>query len=40
MKDLPADTFQVPPGFHRQQQLPMFGGGAPMASPAPHKVPE
>ena len=41
-KSLPADSFQVPSGYQKQQLPPMFGGmgGAPMMPPAPSKVPE
>jgi hypothetical protein len=38
MKDLPADSFEVPSGYQKEQ-LPPMGGGAPAASP-PSKVPE
>jgi hypothetical protein len=42
-KSLPADTFQVPSGYQKQQLPPMFsgnGGSAPVAPPTQHKVPE
>jgi hypothetical protein len=41
-KSLPADSFQAPLGYQKQQPPPMLGGmgrGAPM-TPAPNKVPE
>ena len=39
---LPADSFQVPSGYLKQQAPPMFSGmnRAPVPAPAPHKVPE
>jgi hypothetical protein len=47
IKSLPADSFQVPAGYQRQQSASMFGrmgGGMPApvphAAPAPHKVPD
>jgi hypothetical protein len=42
-KSLPPDSFQVPSGYQKQQLPPMFGGmggGAQIAPPASHKVPE
>jgi hypothetical protein len=42
-KSLPADTFQAPSGYQKQQLPAMFGGkggSAPVAPPTPHKVPE
>jgi hypothetical protein len=41
-RSLPADSFQVPSGYQKQQLPPTFGGmgGGPMPAPAPHKVPE
>jgi len=42
-ESLPADSFQAPSGYQKQQPPPMFGGmggGTPTMPPAPHKVPE
>jgi hypothetical protein len=41
-KSLPADSFQVPSDYQKQQLPAMFGGmgGGPMPPPAQHKVPE
>jgi hypothetical protein len=42
-KSLPADSFQPPSGYQRQQPPPMLGGmgaNAPTTAPAPNKVPE
>ncbi len=41
-KSLPADSFEVPSGYQKQQLPAMFGGmgGGPPMPPAPRKVPE
>jgi hypothetical protein len=40
-KSLPADSFQTPPGYQRQQVPPIFGRmGRAVPAPTPHKVPE